>query len=73
MHGENIEACVFVHLHVEEQFISPDLVIAELQEKARECEKRAEEAPEHEAAALREEADQCRNWAKSIGTGFWAA
>ncbi len=64
---------VLVHSKVKKQFISPDQVIAELEQKARECDERAEKAADSEAAALREEADKCRNWVKMLGSGRWTA
>jgi hypothetical protein len=58
---------------VEIHFISPDATIAELKQKARECEERAEKSPEPEATALREEAKQYRDLAGSLGSGLWPA
>lgn len=67
----NIASQITVRLYVEHKFISPDRVIADLEENARECDKRAEEGPDQEAEALREEANKCRRWANSLR--FWTA
>lgn len=71
--GRNICIQAFVNSRVEKRIVSPDRVLAELEKKARECDERAEQAPDAEAAALREEAERCRNWTKSLRTGYWKA
>lgn len=54
-------------------FIPPKPTIEELENKAKDCEKRAEQAEEPDAAALRDEAKRYRYWAMSLKSGRWTA
>jgi len=48
-------------------------VLSDLRKKADECEEKAEQASEPEATKLREEAQQCRQWAASLRFGEWCS
>jgi hypothetical protein len=58
---------------MKQDFIPPTAVLAELDKKATECERRAKKEPEPQATALREEAKQYRDWIRSIQSGAWTA
>jgi hypothetical protein len=55
------------------QFIPADATIAELEKKAAECEERAAQEQEPDAAKLREQAQLCREWIARLGSGMWRA
>lgn len=53
------------------KIIPAGATIADLERKAAECEEQAESRPEPEAAALREKANQYREWIKALLSGKW--
>ena len=53
------------------RFIPSHPTIAELEKMAQDCEERAKNAFETEAAALREEAERYRKWARGLRMGPW--
>jgi hypothetical protein len=55
------------------EFIPANATIAELEEKAAECEQRAEMEQEPIASALREEAREYRGWIKALRSGLWTS
>ncbi len=56
---------------MEKSFVPATPTIAELEQRAKECEDRAEHEPEPAAGALREEAKRHRAWAQSLRSGGW--
>jgi hypothetical protein len=58
---------------MEQHFIAPDAVIAELQQKADACEKQAIEETGPVASELREEANLYRTWIALLRSGSWTA
>jgi hypothetical protein len=55
------------------QFVPPGATIDELERKAAELDERAAKAEEPRAAELRREAELCRKWAASLGSGRWSS
>ena len=55
------------------KLIPADATIAELEQKAADCEERAKQEPEREAMKLREEALLYREWIASLRSGKWHA
>jgi len=53
------------------QIISSDATIADLEQKAAECECAAEVQPEPAATDLKKLADLCREWAVVLQSGRW--
>lgn len=58
---------------MKDRFIPNNATIQELEEKATDCEKKAEQESEPLASALREEAKIYRDWVKRLKSGLWTA
>jgi hypothetical protein len=56
---------------VMQTIIPADATISELKKKVAECETKAKQAPEPEAAKLREEALLYREWIAALRSGKW--
>ncbi|MGA7292738.1 MAG: hypothetical protein WBW53_13595 [Terriglobales bacterium] len=56
---------------VVQTIIPASATISELKKKAAECEEKAKQAPEPEAAKLREEALLYRQWIAALRSGKW--
>jgi hypothetical protein len=55
------------------RFVPAGTTIAELEKKAADCERWAEEAGEPQAAELRKEAKLYREWVVSLRSGHWTS
>jgi hypothetical protein len=58
---------------MKQHFLPRDATVAELEEKAADCEKKAANEPEPRATELREEAKLYREWATSLLSGRWTS
>jgi hypothetical protein len=54
-------------------FISADATLAELQKKSADCEQRAMQEKEPLGTALREEAQLYRKWIATLRSGWWTS
>jgi hypothetical protein len=54
-------------------FIPPGATIAELEKKAADCEQKATDAKEPQAAELRQEAKLYREWVAALRSGRWTS
>ena len=55
------------------RFLPAGPTIAELEKKAEDCEKKAQQEAERLASQLKEEAKTFRAWAASLRSGTWTA
>jgi hypothetical protein len=58
---------------MKQHFIPPDATVAELRQKADDCETRAKQESEPKASELREQAKLYRHWMAQIRSGHWTA
>jgi hypothetical protein len=58
---------------MKQHFISPEMTVAELRQKAEACEKQAEREAEPAASELRDKAKLYREWIAQIRSGRWTA
>ena len=61
------------HTYAAMKFIPADAVLAELEAKAATYAAQAEEHPEPRASELRERAELCGEWLKTLKAGKWTA